>query len=720
MASVDTLEMLKKHPEWIAPRSDVRVFLGEPGAPEATKTTVEPGNVFSPGMRTFGVTWWLRFPESGEFFATETAPMERLHWSYEEGFLPVIHCETEVHNIHAKHSLFQDGCAEDFSESVCARLRLSNNGEAVQTIQVFIALRSLGPAGGPIEDLALTRDQRGFCRPNKGLSLLLTDQTPDAAGCGIGDPSPLAKQGLVPSAADCTDPEGWGFGLLCYAVTLPAQEDWSVHIDCPQLGGRYWQYIGNQNAVPRPEAFNTRMEAVSHGWRSRFAAIDLDVPDEDFRNAFFAGIQHLLIATVGDQAHIAALAYPLVWLRDGVYIMRSLDLAGFHEISRKATEYCERNDFFGGFGAEGDAPGQGIWALVSHYRITRDRSWLERVYPAIRRKCEWLFRMRRTDKPIQVVTDNPVLSFFQADRFLGVICVPSTDGIIHGTMDGGISYSVGFVNHWALNGLRCASFAASELGFLADATAYKNEADELQACLEAYIQKTPSYFEYERTANSLLWPTHAWENKPDFVLEPFNRWWKTNRGSADSDYLPELYWLYFEFAQAHNALLLGQRDRAWRVIEYRLNHQDLPGLYGWREGKDGVGMDNVINGVTLFRQLRGCQKYDSVTPHGWSQAELWLLQRALLVEEYQDKLLLFSGVPDHWLKPGGHISLRNFPTWFGTISTSLDISADGKSAHVRLSGTTPGTQVRVVLPGSEIEMNTRDQRVMDFDMRLED
>jgi hypothetical protein len=65
MASIETLEKLKEHPEWIAPRSDVRVFLGEPGAPEATKTTVEPGNVFSPGMLTYGVTWWLRFPENG-------------------------------------------------------------------------------------------------------------------------------------------------------------------------------------------------------------------------------------------------------------------------------------------------------------------------------------------------------------------------------------------------------------------------------------------------------------------------------------------------------------------------------------------------------------------------------------------------------------------------------------------------------------------------------
>jgi hypothetical protein len=176
--------------------------------------------------------------------------------------------------------------------------------------------------------------------------------------------------------------------------------------------------------------------------------------------------------------------------------------------------------------------------------------------------------------------------------------------------------------------------------------------------------------------------------------------------------------LYFEFAQAHNALLLGQRERAWRVVEYRLKNQDLPGLYGWREGKDGVGMENVINGVTLFRQLRGCQKYESVTPHGWSQAELWLLQRAMLVEEYQNKLLLFAGVPDHWLKPGAHIGFEKLPTWFGKVSASLNVSADGKTAQITICDVAPGTQIRVLLPGNQVEVNSGSQNKLSLNLTL--
>lgn len=715
MASVETIEKLNAHPEWIPPRSDVRVFLGEPGAPEATKTTVEPGNVFSPGMLTFGVTWWLLFPADGSFFATETAPLESLHWRYEEGYLPLIHCETQVHGLDVQHSLFQDGTAADYSEAVCARLRLSNTGVQAASAQVFIALRSLGPAGGPLSDLAVDANRRGFCQPEGSLPLLVVDRAPDAIGCGVGDPSPLARQGEVPAAAACQDKDGWAYGLLRYDLLIPAGESWTVRLDCPQQTRRQWQHLANSRAVPRPETFEVRCQAHLEDWRARFAGIELDVPDADFRNAFFAGVQHLLTAMVGDQAHIAALAYPLVWLRDGVYIMRCLDLAGFHEEARLATEYCVRNDFFGGFGAEGDAPGQGIWALVSHYRVTGDRRWLEQVYPAIRRKVEWLFKMRRTTTPIQVTIDNPVLAFLQADRFLGLICMPASEGIIHGTMDHGIAYSVGFVNHWALNGLRSAAFAAAELGYLADEAAYQAEAVDLESNLVAYIQRHPDYFEFERTANSLLWPTHAWEHRLDFVEEPFNRWWAKNRGSGDSDYQPEDYWLYFEFAQAHNALLLGQRERAWRVIQYRLQHQDLPGLYGWREGKDGVGMENAINGVTLIRQLRGCQIFDCITPHGWSGAEMWLLQRASLVEEWQDKLVLFSGIPEAWLKPGAKFGFRGLPTWYGKVSASLQVSQDGRSVHVEISGAAPGTRVQVSLPQVKKEAPVESQGRLQLD-----
>ena len=692
MASPDTYQKLAEHPDWIAPRSDTRVFLGEPGAPEATKTTLEPGNAFSPGMLTFGVTWWLRFPGSDRFFATETAALDTMTWRYEDGFLPLVHCATTVDGVAVDHGLFQDGTAADRSEAVCGRLALTNTAAAPVLLQLFIALRSLGPAGGPVPALAVGPDGRSFWLPRRNLPLLAVDRPPDRLGCGVGDPSPLARRGIVPSERSAQDPDGWCFGVMRFDLSLPPDGTWRVDLDCPlQTYGNLEDELPGTAAL-RPERIEARRDVHLRSWRTRLGHIGLDVPDQDFRNAFFAGLQHMLTASVGDQARIAPLSYPLPWLRDSIFIIRCVDLAGLHGEARRLTEYCARNDFFGGFGAEGDAPGQGIWALVQHHRLTADRPWLEQVYPAIRRKCEWLFRMRRADGPIQIVVDTPTLAYTHAERTSGVICAAARDGIITGSMDHRIDHSVGWVNHWALCGLREAAHAARLLGHLADAIAYEAEAEQLMAVIERFAERVPGFFAHDRTVNSLLWPTRAWERTPDRVEDRFDDWWRANRGTA-GEFKPEPYWLYFEFAQAHNALLLGQRERAWDVIGYRMRHQDVPGLYGWREGGAGVGTRNATQGVTLFNQLRGCHRFDDITPHGWSQAEMWLLQRAVLVEEWQGGLLLFAGVPSDWLTPGARVAFRDWPTWYGRVTAELRVDEEGKRATITATGIAAGTRV---------------------------
>jgi len=716
MASYDTILKLHEHPEWLPPRSDVRVFLGEPGAPEATKTTVEPGNVFSPGMMTFGVTWWLRFTDTGNFFATETASLEALNWSYEEGYLPVIHCRVNTHGIHILHSLFQDGTAEERSESVCARLILENHSSKPRSVQVFIALRSLGPAGGEVRQLAVGADGCSLWNPKRNDPLLGASQKPGAIGCGVGDPTVSARHGQVPEARQVQDDEGWCFGLLRYDVHLAPGEPWEVAYDCPQqTAGPAWEALSG-TASPHPEAFTDRMKMQMQVWRERFRGIELEVPDEDFRNAFFAGVQHMLTATVGEQPRIAALSYPLPWLRDSVFIVRCFDLAGFHVHARGASDFIGRNDFFGGFGAEGDAPGEGLWALVQHYRITRDREWLASIYPAILRKVDWIKRMRRAEKPIQVLQDAPTLAFTHAQRTSGVICLPAKDGIIQGTMDFGVDYSLGWVNHWAICGLREAAHAADVLGYPEDADAFRVEANDLQTALRQYAMSHPAFLTYERTTNSLLWPTRAWADDFETIREPFDEWWRKNRGDG-INFQPEPYWLYFEESQAHNALLIGSRERAWQAVDYRLRHQDLPGLYGWREGGSGVGTENATRGVTLIPFLRGCQKFDSITPHGWSQAEMWLLQRAMLVEEWEDGLLLFAGIPQHWLQPDARIAFHGFPTWYGKVSAILEVDAAGKEAAVTVQGLEPGTRVHIRLPYRDITFTFQEETKISIPLR---
>jgi hypothetical protein len=88
-----------------------------------------------------------------------------------------------------------------------------------------------------------------------------------------------------------------------------------------------------------------------------------------------------------------------------------------------------------------------------------------------------------------------------------------------------------------------------------------------------------------------------------------------------------------------------------------------------------------------------------ITPHGWSAAEMRLLRRAVLVEEWQGSILLFAGVPRYWPMPGEHLSFKDFPTWYGRARAELRIDADGHTGAVTVAGLRPGTAMRVRLPG---------------------
>ena len=64
------------------------MFLGVPGSPDAFKTVVEPGNSFSPGFSSYGVSTWVSL--HGQLYAPEELDAACLSWRYAQGYLPVL------------------------------------------------------------------------------------------------------------------------------------------------------------------------------------------------------------------------------------------------------------------------------------------------------------------------------------------------------------------------------------------------------------------------------------------------------------------------------------------------------------------------------------------------------------------------------------------------------------------------------------------------------
>jgi hypothetical protein len=136
---------------------------------------------------------------------------------------------------------------------------------------------------------------------------------------------------------------------------------------------------------------------VATAWRALVGRVSLDVGDPRVNAAFRSAQVTLLQNRNGPLPRSGPLAHDAFWVRDAAYIGEALERVGDgrdNEATLNALLALQRDD--GSFPAitdasrprpvdEWDSAGQAIASVVSHYRFSHDRAWLERAYPALRR-----------------------------------------------------------------------------------------------------------------------------------------------------------------------------------------------------------------------------------------------------------------------------------------------------------------------------------------------
>jgi hypothetical protein len=669
------LEMRASHPDWIHARGDTHVILGVPNSIEAFKTPVEPGNSFSPGPGTYGVSAWVR--TRGKLHAPEKMPLSELEWSFRGERVPALRSSWVADGIQVVSTLFTDGDVERSDLWDHLSVEIQNPTSDERELSVYLVLRSFGAAGGPVRSLAL-RDRTVLVN---GAPLVFADREPNAFGAvsyedARTDISVLLERGELPASREVSDPSGWASGALEYTARLGpgerARYGFSFH-----LHAGHWM-LKDLSSAAGPVDIDGRLAELEADWASRIP-IRLDLPDPRFARAFFAQLMHLSMFTVADQPRITPVSYPIWWLRDGAYVVQALDKGGLSQWAGCACRGMAARDAFGGFGAEGDGPGEGIWILSEHYLLTADRSYLEEIYPHVVRKAELIARMRRAEGPIKQFAEY-VIPKCMLEPNLDVLCVTAKNGLIQGRMDH--HFPLFWVNGFAYLGLRRAALCARALG--RDGSAFDREADMLREALVRYAAE--AFGKNDRDVTSALWPT-GWADKDDPVVrERFEAFWNRVR-CPGGRFTPETSWTYFEAGQAHNRLLLGERDRAWKSIEHFLANHTAPGLFTYPEATDG-------NTSMLWKRTRGWDDIEYVTPHGWTAAELFLLLRDCLAREDGDKLVIGSGIPSAWLDHD--FEARELPTHFGR--TTLRYEKASRTLHVSTERRPPGG-ILCELPG---------------------
>ena len=655
------LHQMQQRPTDPWPRGSGHVVLAKPGSPEASKAYYEPAGSFSPSVGSFGVSLWLS-DESGNLLLTsDSIPEQKINqqltWK-EDSTVPGIIADTPYYQT----EWFMDS-SKDWRLRLTTKQRESaeENAEPKQVLSPQLAIRSVGPAGGPINNLSwdgqqLLINQRWRVTP-----------IPLPAQVSLGTENHKDWVSETSDVSSWEDENGWGYARLALAEST----DWNF-----TLHDTFQDAIKDTSdnskilsapASPEISAADTR------------TMVNIDLPDQEFAASLKAQVAHLMMGLVGDETRPGEPTnYPLSWQRDGAYTVASLARAGNLQAAKVLSADFAENDFFGGFGAEADAPGLSIWALEEVATRLKQPAYDQYVWPHVQRKAEFILEMMTTDSPIYRPFVGPVVPKHEEKPEAYLVAEPSRDGLIVGRMDW--QRPLLFINAVSYRGLLNAADLADRMSQPNSAQRWRESAAQLQAAWEnAFLNSAEA--DNNRTYISALWPTWIGENQKDAIAQQLeNRWEK--RRDASGNFKKTPLWTYFDLAEAHQWLFVDRPERLWATLKWFWIHQSSPGLYTWWEG------DSEENTFNRWENVRGWVAPPNVTPHYWTSAEMLLMQLDMLaysdLSADQPTIVIGAGIPQDWLEKPMSVNGLSMP------DGKLDWRWDGQKMQVTIASKNAG------------------------------
>ncbi len=645
------LDAMKERPDDPWPRGRGHVVLATPGSPEEFKAYLEPGGSFSPAFSSFGVSIWVGDTQGKLIATSDSIPLEKMEQHFvwpKDDKIPAIRITTEFYEA-------------TWSSGGVGIWKLNLKPKVPADWRFMVVIRSVGPAGGEIKSFLWDFKSR---EPTLLINRRWTISfQPRPRSFDIADRDETRLTSANFKGIDWQGEEAWSYARFNFAPN-----------------GQYENHeyeIRIQDAATPPES-PLKVSRVASELR-------LNLPGKPFVESLNAQAAHLLMGLVRNETRPGdPNNYPLNWLRDGAYEIVALARCGQLNVAKKLCEPFAENDFFGGFGSEADAPGLALWALEEVAGSANDREFDARLWPHIARKVELIFQMLSATNTIRKPYIGPIVPAHRNRPDLDLVCEATVDGLINGRMDW--HRPVLFVNAADYRGLICAVGLAERAGHLDEAKNWGERAGQLRAAWNRAFKS--GKFQNERNYICALHPMYVVEDPKEF-LATFETYFRGTHG-AGGNLSGTLLWTYFNVAQAHQWLVLGQPDIVWHDLDWFWDHQVSPGLYTWWEGN---GEENNFGRWAEF--ARGWVQPPNVTPHYWTAAEMLLLQLdmlALVDETLEPTLVIGAGLPKAWLdKP---MNVEGIGTRFGKVDWKwrdgkMSVTQHGRKLPVKLGAPFP-------------------------------
>jgi len=469
--------------------------------------------------------------------------------------------------------------------------------------------------------------------------------------------------------------------------------------------------------------FNAVLKHEADRWRGivQQAAV-FDVPDPLLSDFYKAQLTHILITADRDPfngMHVlpAATFFYNVCLNESCHQIRALDVRGLHGRAERCLQaiidgqssrglhgrFPDKIGVFHGLPTKyGDYQtsnynldhGFALWMLNEHYRMTRDRKWLECSADAMIAACDFVTRVRKT------ATEHNLLG--KEDTFWGVGLLPP------GHLEDPPEWQWWFaVNAYAYRGMRATAQSLAEIdhpqaGRIADdAEAFGQQLR--RSCKEAMIRapvvrlRDGTYVPYQPTRSRLRGRDLGWIR--DALYGPVHL---IDCGVYPDD-SPEAEWI---LRDTEDNVFIGE-DRGRKLQDYdsqwfswggiTLQSNLLPNsLIYLRRGQPKHAIRAFYNSLAanVFEDVRTFCEHP-IKAYGIGQGPffkspdesafiVWL--RHLLIAEKDDELLLLAGAPTDWLEPGKRIRIEKAATWFGPLDVQVVSKSEPRRLEITLNG----------------------------------
>ncbi|TMB47729.1 MAG: hypothetical protein E6J55_00120 [Deltaproteobacteria bacterium] len=491
------------------------------------------------------------------------------------------------------------------------------------------------------------------------------------------------RSGDVPPEDAVSDGFGYASGALRYDLDLPPGSARDVYLAIP-FGAADPALALPSRGVDGAEQFDVAFRE----WSAKLGRVDIRLPPtvRGFADTFRTAAAHILINRDGPALQPGPRRYARSWIRDGAIMAAALLRAGCtaevrdyirwyagHQAPDGTVPCCvDRNgpDWL----AEYDSQGELIYAVMEHFRFTRDRAFLAEMWPAVTRSVDRIeaLRSQRLTAEFQTLGKRACYGLLpESVSHEGYLAHP-----VHAYWD----------DFWALRGLEDAAVMAEiladgprtlRLAALRDSFRETLQASIMATMADRRIDYIPASVELAdidpaATANAIALldetralPAAAIDRTFDEYLSNFR---KRRRREVDwSNYSP------YEIRIVGALVRLGRRERAFELAQFFLGDRRPPAWNQWPE--------------IAWRDPRSPGHIGDM-PHAWIGAEFIFAFRSMLAfeRESDQALVVAAGIPAEWLEADGGVGVDGLPTWYGTLGFTMKRDGDAVDMDLTLGG----------------------------------